>query len=207
AIALMDATNAGGVGTSSLVARAARQARAAGGFADGIAVLSCVGHRDALDLLRAVLARFDPEERQPEARDSQGLAVAAGALLDGKHPLIVLEDAPWELSLSTITRPLVAAGATVVVTGPVIPSTASTPPEATPPVQPLPPDAALALFTQMYTQTSTIAQATPRAAPVERIVNALARQPLAISLVAAHAASEQRTLATLADALQTDGRG
>src|SRR5262249_54154598 len=116
AIALIDATNAGGVGTSPLVARAARQARPAGGFADGSAVLSCVGHRDALDLLRAVLARFDPEERQPEARDSQGLAVAAGALLDGKHPLIVLEDAPWELSLSTITRPLVAAGATVVVT-------------------------------------------------------------------------------------------
>src|SRR5262249_6542377 len=72
---------------------------------------------------------------------------------------------------------------------------------------PLPPDAAWALFTQMYTQTSTIVQATPRAATVERIVNALARQPLAISLVAAHAASEQRTLATLADALQTDGRG
>src|SRR5262249_30746851 len=113
AIAVVDVTNAGGVGASSLVARAVRVARAAGRFADGVVVLSCAGYRDTIDLLRAVLASFDPGASQPEAWDSQGLAAAAVALLDGKHPLIVLDDAPAELSLSSITRPLVAAGATV----------------------------------------------------------------------------------------------
>src|SRR5262249_25823213 len=136
-------------------ARAVRQAQALGRLTDGIVVFPCAGQKDSVEVLRAVLARFDPEGRHPEARDSQGLAVATGTLIGGKHPVVVLEDVPWDLSLSTIPRLLVGAGVILVITGRATPSAAVIPPEAVLTVQALPLDPALTLFTQIYTQTNT----------------------------------------------------
>src|SRR5258706_11535787 len=71
----------GGIGKTTLAAEAVRRLRAAGRFPDGIAVVLCEGQHDALAILRAVLARFDPQRRPPAATDLSGLAESAHRLL------------------------------------------------------------------------------------------------------------------------------
>jgi tetratricopeptide (TPR) repeat protein len=203
--ALTDATHAGGVGCTSLLARAARLVRAEGRFADGVAVLDCAGQRDSAETLRAALARFDPARRQPEVFDTAGLLEAAQTLLVGKDVLVVLENVETGLALSQITRPLLVAGATVALTS--REPRSDVPAAATLALGPLPLDEALALFTLVYAAASTGLLVEPKPATAERVVNALARLPLALTLVATYAADEQRVLSSLADVLQVDARG
>ncbi len=204
-LALSDATGIGGVGVRSLLAHAVRRAREAGRFADGIALLDCTGRRDGHELLRVALARFDPGRRQPEALDVVGLRQAAQTLLGGKDVLVVLEGIEPGLSVAEITRPLLAAEATIVLTARGYLEHVSH--EATLLIGRPPLDEALTLFTRAYEQAGSGAAVEPKPALAERIVNALARHPLAVTLVAVSAAEEQRLLSAVADALQGDPRG
>ena len=195
----------GGIGVSSLVAHAVRQVRAEGRFGDGIAVIDCTGQRDGHELLRVALARFDAERRQPEALDLVGMRQAAETLLGGKDALVVLEGVEPGLALAEITRPLLAAGATVVLTAHGY--LGHVPHDATLLLGTPPIEEALALFTRVYEQAGSGPAVEPKPALAERIVNALARHPLALTLVATNAAEEQRVLSAVADALQGDPRG
>ncbi len=203
--AVSDATGVGGIGVTSLVARAVRQVRAERRFADGVAVIDCTGRRDGQELLRAALARFDPERRQPEALDAVGLRLAAEKLLGGRDALVVLEGVEPGLSVAEITRPLLAAGVTVVLTAHGY--VGHVPHDATLLLGTPPIEEALEIFTRAYEQAGSGPVVEPKPALAERIVNALARHPLAMTLVAINAAEEQRVLSAVADALQGDPRG
>lgn len=204
-LAVTDATGTGGIGVSTLVARALRAAQAEGRFAGGIAVVSCAGRRDVTDIVKAVLARFDPQRRQPEQSDALSLAAIAGALLREQDAAIVLEDLGEQIPLGEILRPLTETGVTVLVTarGPL----RGLRPDQQLAIGPLASDDAIALFRGAFHRSATtglLGQAKPTV--VERITNALARHPMAISLAACYAAEEQRVLSALAEDLQADPR-
>lgn len=204
-LAVTDATGAGGVGTSTLVARALRAARAEGRFAGGVALVPCEGRRDVTDIVKAALARFDPQRRQPEQSDALSLAAIAGALLREQDAAIVLEDLGPQVPLADVLRPLAETGVTVIVTARAAVRGLRVDQQLA--VGPLTADDAIALFTDTFERGAAaglLGQAKPTV--VERIANALARHPMAIALIAAYAAEERRTLATLAEDLQADPR-
>ncbi|MGH2516444.1 MAG: NB-ARC domain-containing protein [Ktedonobacterales bacterium] len=108
----------GGIGKTALAAVAIREARDAGRFHDGIAVILCQDKSDPVEVLRLALTRFDPFRREPKATDAAGLTDAARQLLAGKDALIVFDNVEPALSdrLAELVNPLSAGDATLLLT-------------------------------------------------------------------------------------------
>ena len=116
----------GGIGKTALAAEAVRRLREEeGAFPDGIAVVLCHGLSDPGEVLRRVLARFDPRRAPPRERaaDEPGavylaaLGDAATALLTGKDALVVLDNVEPDLTgVASVVAPLRAAGVAVLLT-------------------------------------------------------------------------------------------
>src|SRR5262249_10735586 len=87
-------TGLGGIGKSTLAYLAIQQLRKKRRFKGGIAIVPCLGMgmSDPAEVVRRVLARFDPERRRPEESTLADLADVAHRLLDGKKTLIMLDN-------------------------------------------------------------------------------------------------------------------
>jgi hypothetical protein len=199
-------TGLGGIGKTALVAVAVRAIRAAGRFREGIAVVLCTGLSDPVEVLRRVLARFDPQRRQPDAVDREGLAETARRLLAEKEALVVLDNVEPRLDIVQVTAPRRAAGAALLLdAGHVLPR-AAVPVEATRMRGPLSRDEAAALFIHTL-GVGDLAQLTEnQRTAVMRIVTALGRHTLAVKLAGAYAADLARDLLTLASELENPQR-
>lgn len=199
----------GGIGKTGLAAVAIRALRNEGRFNDGIAVVSCLGVTSATEILRQVLAQFDPLRRLPESSDTAALTQIAHRYLDEKDALIVLDNIEPALRFADVIGPLRATGATLLVTArhtlprDVVPSVAART------LALLSSDDALDLFARTYGRLSKddLTDAERRAS--ERIVRALRHHTLAIRLTGATARDLTRDLDALAqeieDALKSDG--
>lgn len=96
----------GGIGKTTLAAVVVRQLRKEGDFPDGIAVLLCQDMPNAQEILRRILARFDPRRKQPEAIDAAGLLEVTRQLLGGKKVLVVLDNLEPGIAVEEIIHPL-----------------------------------------------------------------------------------------------------
>jgi tetratricopeptide (TPR) repeat protein len=195
-----------GIGKTALVAVAVRAMRVEGRFRDGIAVVLCAGLTDPVEVLRRVLARFDPQRRQPDAVDREGLAEAARRLLVGKEALVVLDNVEPGLDIVQVVGPLRAAGAVLLLdSGQVLPR-AATPVEATRMLGLLSGEEAAALFPHMLGVADPDQLTATQRGAVARIVVALGRHTLAVKLAAAYAADLVRDLMALAGELENPQR-
>jgi tetratricopeptide (TPR) repeat protein/transcriptional regulator with XRE-family HTH domain len=195
----------GGIGKTALAARAVHLVRQEGRFHDGIAVVLCQGLTDPSEVLREVLARFDPWRRQPDAADLARLTDWARHLLEDKEVLVVLDNVEPDLPLTGVTTPLRAAGAVLLLTARHALPRAAIPVDASRQLGLLAPDEALDLFARSY--GSRVVDLAPAAhVAVERITTALGRHTLAIKLAGAYAADVRRDLSVLADELEEPAR-
>src|SRR5579885_893933 len=136
----------GGIGKTALAAVAVHKLREERAFPDGIAVIFCIGLVDAIDVLRRVLARFDPQRRQPETSDPTALYEVASRLLKGKRSLIVLDNVEPGLDIGKVVAPLKSAGAILLLTSRQALSRAVVPVEASRLLELLSSEDALELF-------------------------------------------------------------
>jgi tetratricopeptide (TPR) repeat protein len=199
-------TGLAGIGKTSLVAVAVRRVRAEDVFPDGIAVVLGNGLTDPAELLRRVLARFDPQRRQPDALDLPGLAEAARRTLSGKDALVVIDNVEPALAVGAVVGPLRAAGARVLLdSNHSLPHTA-VPVDATRTLHLPSPDEAAELFVHAYGAPSLTNLSVNQRTAVYRILAALGRHTLAVKLAGAYAADMQRDLATFARELENPAR-
>jgi len=105
----------GGIGKTALASVAVHRLHAQGYFRDGIAVIPCQGLTSPTDVLCAILARFDPQRRQPDAPGIASLAETAHRLLDGKNAQGGLDNIEPALAVEHVVTPLRAAGATLLL--------------------------------------------------------------------------------------------
>ncbi len=193
------ANGQGGIGKTALAAEVVRRLMAGPSFGDGIAALDCRdkhSEADALSLLQDALARFIDGRKKPEDADFAALGDVARRLFGGKRALIVLDNVEADLPAGKIIAPLRAAGAAVLLTSRTPLAAASG--GASLRLDLLPEPDALALFISTYGRDLSDAQS----ADARRIVLALGRHTLAVKLAAAYAATQDRSLAALADAFE-----
>jgi tetratricopeptide (TPR) repeat protein len=196
----------GGIGKTTLAAVALRQLRAEGRFADGVAIVLCQALTDAGDVLRRALARFDPERRQPEARDPAGLAEVARLLLSGKDTLIVLDNVEPALDVRAVIQPLREAGAHLLLTARQTLPHAIVPIEASRMLDLLGEEDTLTLFARSMGLASASDLTTEQRVAAERIIAALGRHTLAVKLAGAYAADMRRDLGAFADEMENPQR-
>ena len=194
----------GGIGKTALAAVAVQKLREERAFPNGIAVIFCIGLVDAVDILRRVLARFDPQRRQPETSDPTALYEVAYRLLKGKKALIVLDNVEPGLDIGKVVAPLKGAGATLLLTSRQVLSRAVVPVEASRLLELLPSEDALELFARSlgYRGSEELSLGERRAA--QRIIKVLDRHTLAVRLAAAYAADLRLDLDVLARNLEQD---
>ncbi len=191
----------GGIGKTALAGEAVRRLRAEGRFPDGVAVVLCQNMTDAVEVLRAALARFDPRRLPPTTADRAALAGLAHALLDGKDALIVLDNVEPALDVEQVVAPLRATGVTLLLTARERLSAAAVPAEATRPLRVLEEPDAMDLFAAYYGRGDAQDFNPAERAAVEALVEALGRHTLAVKLAAAYAFEQQRPLDVLAHEL------
>jgi tetratricopeptide (TPR) repeat protein/transcriptional regulator with XRE-family HTH domain len=104
----------GGIGKTALAAVAAWQLAREGCFPDGLVVVRCEGVREPVDVLSAILTRFDA--RLPRHASLAHLVDHAVQLLTGKEVLVVLDNLEPDLALDEVIPALRAAGATLLLT-------------------------------------------------------------------------------------------
>lgn len=195
-------TGLAGIGKTALAATIARQLHEENRFPGGIAVVLCQGLTASSDVLRRVLARFDPARHQPDATDLSALGELAQRLLRGTPALVVLDDVVPDVPVADVVAPLRAAGASLLLTARHRLPAAAVSIADTLPLELLSQAEALELFAlaRGHTGADTVAEAdTPSA---ERIVNALGCHTLAVRLAGTYAANAQRDLAALAEELE-----
>ena len=125
---------------------------------------------DSDEIVRLVLARFDPQRRQPETNNLSELIDVAHRLLDKKDVLVVLDNVEPELKIERVLIPLCAASATVLLTSRHVLSQTIVPPKKSRRLELLSLPEAMDLFAQsLGRQTSRDLSPTEYAA-VERIV-------------------------------------
>lgn len=192
----------GGIGKTALAAKAIRRMRIAGYFRDGIAVELCLAQMDANKIIRKVLARFDPQRREPETNDLPALIDAAHHLLDKKHALVVLDNIEPGLDIERIVIPLRATSATILLTArQKLPHTVVSS-EASWNLDLLPLEVAIDLFVRSFGRSTTQEFNPIEYTAVEHIVQALDRHTLAVKLAGAYANDCKRDLQELSEELQ-----
>ncbi len=199
----------GGIGKTGLAAKVIHELRAEGRFPDGIAVVLCQGKTtpdDATQILIDVLTRFDPQRRAPEATDLAGLAEAAQRLLAGKDTLVVLDNVEPELPIERVVAPLREAGATLLLTARQVLPAEAVPPEGRLPLDLLSEREALDLLARSLGVPAALDLPHPKYVAIERIVKALGRHTLAVTLAGAYVAEVGRDLERLADELEDPQR-
>jgi hypothetical protein len=92
----------GGIGKMALAAVVVHQLHAEGSFRDAIAVVRCKELRQADAVLRALLARLDPQRPPPAEIDATALATIAANLVAGRDILVVLDNVEPELSAADL---------------------------------------------------------------------------------------------------------
>lgn len=192
----------GGIGKTSLAAKAVRNLRAEGYFRDGVAVELCLAQTDANKVVRRVLGRFDQQRREPETNDLPALIDAAHRLLDGRDALVVLDNVEPALDIERVVIPLRAASTTVLLTArQKLPRTV-VPTEASWSLDLFPLKVAIDLFTRSFGRQTSQELSLAEYAAVETIVRALDRHTLAVKLAAAYAMDYRRDLLELSEELQ-----
>lgn len=194
----------GGIGKTTLAAVVVHTLREEGAFPDGIAVLLCMGLTDAIDVLRRVLARFDPQRRQPETSDLATLYEVASRLLKGKRALIVLDNVEPGLEIGMVVAPLKGAGATLLLTSRQALSRAAIPVGASRLLELLPSEDALELFARSLGSSGAQGLSPKERQAAGRIVAVLDRHTLAVRLAGAYAADLKLDLEVLAHNLEQD---
>lgn len=194
----------GGIGKTTLAAVVVHKLREEGVFPDGIAVLLCIGLTDAIDVLRHVLARFDPQRRQPETSDPATLNEVAYRLLRGKRALVVLDNVEPGMDIGKVIAPLKGAGATLLLTSRQALSRAVIPVGASRLLELLPSEDALELFARSLGYSSAEGLSSKERQAAGRIVAVLDRHTLAVRLAGAYAADLRLDLEVFARNLEQD---
>jgi tetratricopeptide (TPR) repeat protein len=194
----------GGIGKTTLAAVVVHKLREEGAFPDGIAVVLCIGLTDAVDVLRRVLARFDPQRRQPETSDLATLYEGAYRLLKGKRALIVLDNVEPGLDIGRVVAPLKSAGATLLLTSRQALSRAAVPVGASRLLELLPSEDALELFARSLGYNSAEDLSSKERQAAGRIVAVLDRHTLAVKLAGAYTADLKLDLEVFARNLEQD---
>src|SRR5262249_4696158 len=104
------------IGKTALAAKAVRALRSEGCFADGIAIVLCMGHRDVQEVLQLVADRFGTAERHAEVGASDQSPESLHRLFAGKDALVVLDNVEPDLDLEQVVTRLRAAGAVLLLT-------------------------------------------------------------------------------------------
>ncbi len=204
----------GGIGKTALAAEAVRRLHAEGLYRDGIAVVVCVGLSDPAEVLRRVVARFDPQrkpprERQPDEAEDVYLAALAGAattLLNGQDALVVLDNVEPSLPAARVVAPLRAAGVAVLLTARQTLPAEAVDPKGTRMLDLLPLDEATDVFAEYYGRGAALDLTPAERAAAEAIALDLGRHTLAVKLAAAYARDAVRDLAALAGELADPAR-
>lgn len=194
----------GGIGKTTLAAVAVHTLREENAFPDGIAVILCIGLTDAIDVLRRVLARFDPQRRQPESNDPAMLNEVASRLLRGKRALVVLDNVEPGLDITKVIAPLKSAGATLLLTSRQALARAAIPVEASRLLELLPSEDALELFARALGYSGAESLSSKERQAARRIVTVLDRHTLAVRLAGAYAADLKLDLEVFARNLEQD---
>jgi tetratricopeptide (TPR) repeat protein len=206
-LASIAATNGfAGIGKSTLAWRAIQQLFIANRFPDGIAVVKCNDLADPVVVLRQVLRRFDPLDREPEERDVDALGRKAAALFASRRALVVLDNVEPQLPIAQVVAALRTAGAALLLTSRQELPVAAVPPEASKKLELLPPAQALELFAEYYGRHAAPDLTPPEQTAAARIVAALGYHTLAVKLAATYARKKQRDLANLAREYESDPR-
>lgn len=193
-----------GIGKTALAARAISESYLEGRFRDGIAVVLCQELTDAIDVLKRVLARFDPYRRQPDTNDPTVLTELALQRLSGKDALTVLDDVEPELAVEKLVTPLQATGITLLLTARQSLSYDAVPTEAIRILELLSPQDALKLFIKSFGRESDAELSLQDRVAAVRIVGILDRHTLAVKLAGAYAANVHRDLEEFARELEED---
>jgi hypothetical protein len=192
----------GGIGKTTVAAQAIHYLWLEAAFPDGIAVVLAENKTNGILVLREVLARFDPQRRQPAATTPSELRQAVHRMLDGKRVLVVIDNVEPGLDIEQVVGPLAEVGATVLLTAR----------QALPVGDPLvldllSQDEAVELFAQEYGAGAARDLGPSQLAAIERIVTALGRHTLAVKLAARYAFDTSHDLRVLAQELEDDPRG
>jgi tetratricopeptide (TPR) repeat protein len=193
-----------GIGKTALAVVAVRKLREAGRFRDGIAVIFCQEFTNAIDILKRVLARFDPQRHQAETNDLTTLAEIAHYLLDNKDALVILDNVEPDLVVEKVVVPLHATGTVLLLTTQQSLAYDAIPLEASRVLNLLSLQEAMDLFALSLGRGMSV-KLTPREqAAAARIVIALDHHTLSIKLAGTYAANAHRDLEELAREFEED---
>lgn len=189
----------GGIGKTALAAEVVQRAFEEARFPSGIAVQRCDDMRDPIEVLKRLLASFDPERRQPETSDLKGLAEVARKLLRGRRILVVLDNVEPALDIAAVLQRLTPTGVAILLTAREQLPIAH---KDTIDLALLSDAAALDLFVEWYGRPNTAALTREELASARKIITALGNHTLAVKLAGAQAADLDRPLAQFADEIE-----
>jgi tetratricopeptide (TPR) repeat protein len=195
-----------GIGKSALAGQIVRILFAENRFPDGIAVVLCNGQRDPAAVLRQVLARFDPQGREPDDPTLRALQGRAKVFFADRQSLVVLDNIEPEWPVERVIAPLRAAGVAVLATSRVRLPDAAVPAEGSRELELLAPEEALDLFAEYYGRGAALELTPPERQAARRITHALGYHTLAVKLAATHARAQRRDLTQAAKEYEADLR-
>lgn len=187
----------GGVGKTSLAAKAVEILRAEGHFSGGVGFFICQHKTDYIQVICDVLHLFEPQRLIPSDATHQQLHDTARQLLGNKRVLIVLDNVEPGLDIERVIGPLQAARATILLT-----SRSVLPVGECLDLPLLATAEARELFCQ-YADKSVDDFAEDDSDAVTRIIEHLGNHTLAVKVAARYARSTRRSLRVLADELKT----
>lgn len=191
-----------GIGKTALAAVTIRQLHEEGYFNDGVAIVLCQELKDATEVIRRVLARFDAQRRMPETTNLVDLNEISRRLLKGKNTVVVLDGVEPGLSIEQMVTTLRQAGTKILITASHILPHVAAPVEASHVLTLLSLDEALDLFAVSMGRSRRDDITPSEHQSAERIIAALDRHTFAVKLAGAYAADLHRDLETLASELE-----
>jgi hypothetical protein len=140
----------------------------------------CTGLTSAVEVLRTVHTRFDPQRRTPEANALPSLAATAHRLLDGTDALFVLDNVEPALKIEQVVAPLRATGVTLLLTARETLSPDAVSADASRRLELLEEKDAVDLLAEYYGRNAALDLTPSERAVAERIVEILGRHTLAV---------------------------